>query len=133
MHQSQPILVAVSAGELWDKVTILRIKAERITDDAKRKNVLAELTSLDAAITHLMVPTEKVNALVDRLRGVNESLWTVEDDIRRCENNRDFGPEFIALARSVYRLNDERGRIKRQINDFFGSAIVEEKQYPDYV
>lgn len=132
MTQSQAILIEVSPGELWDKITILRIKAVRIADEAKLKNVRIELTMLESAATRATGRSTELDALIERLCGINESLWNIEDDIRRCERENDFGPKFIELARSVYRLNDERGRNKRQINDLLGSAIVEEKQYADY-
>jgi hypothetical protein len=132
MTRLAPILVEISPGELWDKITILRIKIERITNAAKLTNVRTELTMLEAVAERAIVRSKELDTLVDRLRWVNESLWNAEDDIRRCERDQDFGPMFIELARSVYRTNDERGRIKRHINDLLGAMIVEEKQYENY-
>jgi hypothetical protein len=132
MTRLAPILVEISPGELWDKITILRLKSERITDAAKLTNVRAELAMLEAVADRAIVRSMELDTLADRLRSVNESLWNVEDEIRRCERDKDFGPTFIELARSVYRTNDERGRIKRQINDLLGAMIVDEKQYENY-
>lgn len=132
MAACPPILVEVSPGELWDKITILRIKNERICDETKRKNVQAELAMLEATDARSLPPCNELDALIERLIDVNGRLWTVEDNIRACERSQDFGPSFIELARSVYRMNDERGQIKRQINVLLGSVIVEEKQYEDY-
>ncbi|WP_188612938.1 DUF6165 family protein [Chelatococcus reniformis] len=131
--RSDELLVPVSYGELLDKITILEIKAERISDRAKLENVKRELAALSASRDALLGNgiTEIAN-LVVRLRGVNEKLWQIEDDIRQCERNGDFGPNFISLARSVYFENDERARLKRNINLALGSHHVEEKSYSDY-
>jgi hypothetical protein len=129
---SPRIVIEISPGELWDKITILRIKAERITDASKLANVRFELAALEKVSVSATVHSAELKHCIDRLRAVNELLWNVEDDIRRCEQRRDFDAAFIELARSVYRLNDERGRIKREINVLLASSIVEEKQYADY-
>ena len=126
------ILVPVSFGELLDKIAILQIKSERMSDQAKLANVRKELEALSA--TWLAHPTagHDIVALRASLKGVNERLWDIEDDIRRCEQRQDFGAEFIRLARAVYFENDERAAIKKQINLALGSSYVEEKSYLDY-
>jgi hypothetical protein len=118
----------VSWGELLDKITILQIKRERIASPTARANVQNELDLLrevagDAMRNPALAP------LMGRLRRVNEDLWQTEDAIREHEAAEDFGPSFVELARSVYRQNDLRAAIKRQINDLLGSALIEEKSY----
>ncbi len=127
-----PVLVEVSPGELVDKITILEIKSERIRDAAKLTNVRAELAVLRAARAQSLTWSEELEALAGELRAVNEALWEVEDAIRLCERAGDFGPRFVELARSVYRHNDRRAALKRQINDRLGARLVEEKQYTEY-
>ena len=126
------ISVPVSFGELLDKIAILEIKVERIGDPAKLANVRRELEMLET--TWRAAPESKVDIAAERaaLREVNVRLWEIEDDIRAQESAQDFGPEFIRLARAVYFENDERARIKREINVKLGSALVEEKSYKDY-
>ena len=119
----------VSAGELIDKITILEIKRERITDEAKRGNVGRELDLLVAERRRSLPSSPELDALTAELKTVNERLWDIEDDIRRCEAAAEFGDRFVELARSVYKSNDERSALKRRINDLLGSAIVEEKSY----
>lgn len=126
------IEVAVSVGELVDKVTILEIKAERITDPHKLANIRRELAALTAALQPLLVAQPGIGPLKVALRAVNETLWQIEDDIRDCERRGDFGDAFIALARSVYRTNDRRAALKREIDALVGSEIVEEKSYAAY-
>ncbi len=126
------IEVEIAPGELIDKITILQIKSERLSDAAKLKNVGIELAVLQEAHTQALEPSEQLGCLTAELKKVNEALWQVEDDIRRCERAEDFGPRFIELARSVYRHNDRRAAVKRQINDLLGSKLVEEKGYADY-
>lgn len=126
------IRIEVSPGELLDKISILEIKAERIADPAKLKNIRHEL-GLYRDIRESRIPgVAAVDALVRDLKAVNEILWNVENEIRVCEANRDFGPGFVELARSVYRTNDRRAAIKREINTLCGSPIVEEKSYSEY-
>lgn len=123
------VQVPVSVGELIDKITILEIKAERISDPAKRPNVEAELEAL-AAVRDAGVPKgPRLDALTERLGAINRALWDIEDDIRSHEKRQDFGPRFVELARSVYRQNDERARVKKEINQLVGSRFVEEKSY----
>ena len=127
---AKPIIVEVAAGELIDKITILQIKSERMTDAAKRTNVQLELTALQAVLARLPQSAERIQALTGELRAVNEALWEIEDAIRLCERNQDFGARFIELARSVYQQNDRRATLKRQINDLPGSKLVEENNIP---
>ncbi|MDF2495615.1 DUF6165 family protein [Sphingomonas sp.] len=120
--------VPVSWGELLDKITILEIKRDRITRADARTNVLREyrlLQSIGAAALN----RGGVAVLVEALKRVNEALWEIEDAIREQEAARDFGPEFIRLARAVYQRNDERAAIKREINHALDSDLVEEKSY----
>jgi len=126
------LLVAVSWGELFDKITILEIKRVRLTDPAQCANVAHEYDRLCAARDAALPPDADIDADLAALRAVNEALWEIEDDIRGCERRKDFGPKFVALARAVYRNNDRRAAIKRRINDALGSEIVEEKSYADY-
>lgn len=122
----------MSPGELIDKITILEIKAERIADPGKLANVHRELRSLTATRDEELAPSPELDEFTAELRRINESLWEIEDDIRDCERNGDFGDRFIELARAVYRTNDRRAAAKRQINELLGSELVEEKDYADY-
>jgi hypothetical protein len=126
------IQVPLAPGELVDKITILEIKTERIEDPAKLVNVRRELDILRAVHADHRVGTEETIRLGDRLKNVNERLWDLEDQIRDLERRGDFGPGFVEAARSIYRTNDERAALKRDINLHLGSAIVEEKSYADY-
>jgi tetratricopeptide (TPR) repeat protein len=118
-----------SLGELIDKITILRIKAERIGEAEKLANVHRELTLLERLAREDGVCGLSVDVLTDQLAAVNGRLWTIEDALRTCEREGDFGPRFVALARSVYCENDTRAAIKRAINTIASSALVEEKSY----
>jgi len=126
------LMIEVGAGELIDKITILKIKADRMTDVAKLKNVKHELDILSSARREHLAQSIDLDRLEDALRQVNEDLWVIEDDIRACEAARDFGPKFIELARSVYIQNDKRAAIKKSINELCGSSIVEEKSYTEF-
>jgi hypothetical protein len=126
------ISVPVSYGELLDKIAILEIKAERIGDAAKRANVRRELGLLEETWGHTEESKVDIAALRAALKAVNERLWVIEDDIRIKEKAQAFDEEFIRLARAVYFENDERARIKRDINLKLGSALIEEKSYQDY-
>ncbi|MBP7371105.1 MAG: hypothetical protein KA902_06655 [Arenimonas sp.] len=126
------ILAPVSFGELLDKVTILQIKSERITDAAKVTNVLTELHALERCWNEHPASNIDVSQLMLQLKQVNERLWVIEDDIRILEKQQRFDEDFIKLARSVYFENDHRARIKKEINLALGSAYVEEKSYQDY-
>jgi hypothetical protein len=126
------VLVPVSWGEVIDKITILEIKGDRIADPAKRANILKELNELVAVRDRDFPGHAPLAALAAELRSINEALWQIEDDIRDCERAKDFGPRFVALARSVYITNDRRAEVKRRINQALGSALVEEKSYAPY-
>ncbi len=123
--------IPVSWGELVDKVTILEIKGERIADATKLKHVRQELRLLLDVLARDSALSLEGAKIRKALRAVNERLWDVEDAIRVCERRQDFGPDFIELARSVYRLNDQRFAHKRRINELAGSRLVEEKSYAD--
>ena len=126
----QFIEVPIATGELIDKITILEIKAARITDAAKSANVRDELKLLLQRRGAALPPDDPLlGSLAARLKAVNERLWDLEDDIRDCERRQDFGQAFVALARSIYRSNDERAAIKRDINVATGSKLIEEKSY----
>lgn len=126
------LMIEVGAGELIDKITILKIKADRMTDAAKLRNVKHELDVLSRARAENLDQSDELDRLEDALRLVNEALWVIEDDIRACEAARDFGPKFIELARSVYIQNDKRAALKKSINELCGSSIVEEKSYTEF-
>lgn len=126
------IRVPVSFGELIDKITILEIKTERMTDPAKLANVRRELEALDSAWQASQASRTDIAVHRSALKMVNERLWDIEDDIRDKESAQLFDAGFVKLARSVYFENDERARIKREINRVLGSALVEEKSYRDY-
>jgi hypothetical protein len=122
------VRVPVSIGELYDKITILMIKRERLTDPAKRENVLHELNLLRAVEAGLANRSASA-ALVDELLAINAALWDIEDGKRAHERLQDFGPTFIDLARQVYLRNDRRAAVKRRINEIMGSDIIEEKSH----
>lgn len=126
------ILVPVSFGELLDKIAILQIKSERMTDPDKLANVRAELSALEQIWMAHSAAVADIGKLRAELKAVNERLWAIEDAIRIKEKAQAFDGEFVELARSVYFENDERARIKREINTALGSAYVEEKSYQDY-
>ena len=126
------IKVPISPGELLDKITILRIKSQRMTDAAKVANVRLELRALEETWGASEYAKIDVAADVAALLAVNERLWVIEDDIRDKERAQAFDAEFIRLARAVYFENDERAAIKRRINTALGSGIIEEKSYRDY-
>ncbi|MEE9139771.1 MAG: DUF6165 family protein [Alphaproteobacteria bacterium] len=126
------ITVPVAPGELIDKITILEIKSERISDEAKLRNVRAELAILTRLREAAFALDGEFEALAAQLKAINGELWDIEDRIRECERAGDFGATFVALARSVYRTNDRRAAVKRRINELLGSDIVEEKSYAPY-
>ncbi len=123
------IEVPVSWGELVDKITILEIKAERIDDPKKLANVTRELWLLNRKLSPVAT---QVLRLKLRLKDVNMKLWDIEDEIRDCEREQNFGPRFIELARAVYVTNDQRADVKREINFALSSELVEEKSYRPY-
>ena len=126
------IKVPISPGELLDKITILRIKSQRMSDPQKLHNVRLELEALQGTWSGSAFAGFDIEADVHALMTVNERLWVIEDDIRICEKAQDFGAEFVRLARAVYFENDERARVKREINLALGSQLVEEKSYQYY-
>jgi Family of unknown function (DUF6165) len=132
VQSAMSVKIDVATGELIDKITILEIKQRRLTDPAPLAHVEHELTLLTAALAAEFPDQTPLLPLRQALEAVNERLWATEDAIREQERRQDFGAEFIRLARSVYRDNDERARLKRRINDISGSTIIEEKSYTDY-
>lgn len=122
----------VSFGEATDKLTILELKRERIVDPAKLANVEAELILVQQQLFKHAREISRFPELFDRLKAINARLWDVEESIRSHERRGDFGAEFIRLARAVYTTNDERARVKRELNMLYGSAIFEEKSYLDH-
>ena len=126
------ITVPVSVGEVVDKVTILEIKSERISDSEKLRNVAAELDALRPLVSGGVFDSAELVALTEGLRAVNGELWDIEDDIRAEEAAGRFGERFIELARAVYVTNDRRAELKKKINLATGSQLVEEKSYEDY-
>jgi hypothetical protein len=126
------ILVEISPAELIDKLTILEIKLELIEDESKRANVKREYSLLISAYQATIVETEPLRELTSTLKRINRELWDIEDNIRAEERAKSFGDRFIELARSVYRTNDRRAAVKRQINAMLNSPIPEEKSYADY-
>ena len=127
------MLVEVAPGELIDKITILVIKTERISEREKLANVRKELETLEHARDAGIGESAELSRLTDALKSINEELWEIEDDIRDRERDQDFGSRFIELARSVYRTNDRRAAVKRQINELLGSRLTEEKSYAPYI
>ena len=125
-------MAPVSWGELIDKITILEIKVERLTAPAAQQNVAHELALLHTVLAKQAEAPPGLASLRGELGAVNRTLWDIEDAIRRKDAAREYGPDFVALARAVYRSNDERGRIKRAINELLQSEIIEEKQYAGY-
>jgi hypothetical protein len=126
------ITIPISPGELIDKITILELKLENIIEPSKLANVRREWGML-IAVRDAAIPTSPENdGLTADLKAINARLWRIEDGIRDCERRKDFGPDFVALARSVYINNDDRARLKQSINHLLGSATVEEKSYQQY-
>jgi Family of unknown function (DUF6165) len=126
------ISIPVAPGELLDKITILELKLERIGDPKKLRNVRAEMALLRGVASREIPETPEIARLTAELRGINAELWDIEDKIRGCERDGDFGANFVALARAIYRSNDRRADVKRRINLALGSTIVEEKSYAAY-
>lgn len=126
------ISVPVSTGELIDKITILRIKKKYIKDHNKLFNIERELQLLTEVFDKNISKSLELNALINQLLITNNKLWQIEDQIRECERQKDFGEKFITLARNVYLTNDFRANLKRQINDMADSDLIEEKSYAPY-
>ena len=125
-------LIPISWGELFDKITILKIKLENLQDNNALKNVKREYDHLYSIFDKVFFENTIADQLIIDLKLINQKLWNIEDMIRDKERNKVFDEEFINLARQVYITNDERSRIKRNINKTFGSGLVEEKSYADY-
>lgn len=126
------INIPISWGELVDKITILEIKMDRIQDAKKLENISKELQALRLVFNQCCSEPETIGQLKADLRTVNEKLWEIEDDIRKCEKEKDFSQRFIDLARAVYINNDQRAALKRKINTVLKSELFEEKSYEDY-
>ena len=126
------ILVEVSIGELLDKISILEIKQEKIKDAEKLKYIHDEYKVLKEQLSINVKSDDKLNELFRSLKEINSKLWMIEDDKRMCEKNSDFTEKFIKLSRDVHFLNDDRAKIKLQINNHTGSKIKEIKEYTKY-
>ena len=126
------ILVEVSVGELLDKISILEIKKEKIKDIKKLKFINDEYNVLKEQLDKNVKSDEKLNTLFESLKEINKKLWVIEDNKRLCEKNSDFGEKFIKLSRDVHFINDDRAKIKLEINNHTGSKIKEIKEYTNY-
>ncbi len=126
------ILVEVSVGELFDKISILEIKKDKIKDKEKLKYIIDEYNLLKEQMVNKVKLNEKLSSLFNALKDINSKLWVIEDDKRLCEKNSDFGEKFIKLSRDIHFLNDKRASIKLEINNQTGSKIKEIKEYTNY-
>ena len=126
------ILIEVSVGELFDKISILEIKKYKIKDKEKLKYIVDEYNLLKEQMLNNVKLNEKLKGLFDALKDINSTLWVIEDDKRLCEKNSDFGEKFIKLSRDIHFLNDKRASIKLDINNQTGSKIKEIKEYTNY-
>ena len=126
------IIVEVSIGELLDKISILEIKQEKIKDPEKLKYINNEHSILNDQFKKNVKSDDKLNNLFKSLKEINSKLWIIEDNKRQCENDKDFGEKFIKLSRDVHFLNDDRAKIKLEINNHTGSKIKEIKEYTKY-
>ena len=126
------ILVEVSVGELLDKISILEIKQEKIKDPEKLKFINAEHSILKDQLDNNVKSDEKLNTLFQSLKDINAKLWVIEDDKRQYEKEKDFTEKFIKVSRDVHFLNDDRAKIKLEINNLTGSKIKEIKEYTSY-
>ena len=126
------IIVEVSVGELLDKISILEIKKEKIKDPEKLKFISNEHSILKDQLDNNVKTDEKLEKLFQELKDINVKLWDIEDDKRNCEKNKDFGDKFIKLSRDVHFLNDDRAKIKLEMNNYTGSSIKEIKEYTSY-
>ena len=131
-HKSKKILSEISPGELLDKISILEIKIEKVKDKNSLEEIKKEYKILKEIQTSSIEMTGKIKDLFQSVKNVNLKLWDIEDKLRICEKNKDFGKNFIELARQVYLNNDERAKIKSEINIICGSNIREVKQYVNY-
>ena len=126
------ILVEVSVGELLDKISILEIKKDKVKDEEKLKFIINEYEILKEQLDKNIKADKKINKLYQSLKEINAKLWVIEDDKRQCEKESDFGEKFIKLSRDVHFLNDDRAKIKLEINNLTGSKIKEIKEYTSY-
>ena len=126
------ILIEVSVGELYDKISILEIKKDKIKDPEKLKYINEEYKILDEQLKKNVVSNDKTINLFKSLKEINSKLWIIEDEKRLCEKNADFGEKFVNLSRNVHLLNDESAKIKLEINNLTGSKIKEIKEYTNY-
>ena len=126
------ILVEVSVGELLDKISILEIKKDKVKDQEKLKFIINEHEILKEQLDKNIKTDEKINKLYQSLKEINAKLWVIEDDKRQCEKESDFGEKFVKLSRDVHFLNDDRAKIKLEINNLTGSKIKEIKEYTSY-
>ena len=132
MNTTNKILSEISAGELMDKITILEIKKVKITDPAKQAIIIKELDSLHATYQTSLTPSPELEEQIIKLKNINLALWDIEEGKRECERQKDFGDSFVQLARSVYIENDNRAKIKAEINRITNSTISEVKSYKAY-
>ena len=132
LNKSKKILSEISAGELLDKISILEIKLERIKDKNSQEEIIKEYNILKETQNSSIEFTDKIKELFESIKETNLNLWKIEDKIRVCEKNKDYGKNFIELARGVYFTNDKRSKIKSEINKILGSNIKEMKQYVKY-
>ena len=132
VNKSKKILSEISAGELLDKISILEIKLEKIKGKANQEEINKEYKILKEVKNSSLEVTEKLKTLFKEIKEVNLNLWNIEDKLRICEKNKDFGQTFIELARGVYLNNDKRSKIKLEINNILDSNIREIKQYANY-
>ena len=132
VNKSKKILSEISAGDLLDKISILEIKLEKIKDKNSQKEINKEYKTLKETQNTNIQPTKELDDLIQQIKVVNLKLWNIEDQLRVCEKNKDFGEKFIELARGVYFNNDKRANIKSKINKMLGSNIIEVKEYVNY-
>ena len=131
-NKSKKILTEISAGELLDKISILEIKLDKIKDKESLVEINKEYELLNKTKNSNLILTEDLKNLINKLKEINMKLWTIEDEKRTCEKNKDFGKKFIDLSRNVYINNDKRAEIKSEINRLLGSNIKEVKKYASY-
>ena len=131
-NKSKKILSEISAGELLDKISILKIKLEKIKDKNSQEEIIKEYNILKETQNSSIEFTDKIQELFESIKETNLKLWKIEDKIRICEKNKDYGKNFIELARGVYFANDKRAKLKNEINKILKSNIREIKQYDDY-
>ena len=135
MVKINKILIETSLGELIDKISILEIKIDKIEDNIDKEEITKECTSLTNTLTKIKLNSDertRINDFIIKLKEINTRLWNIENEIRLAEKNKKFDKKFIEHARSVYKLNDERAKVKRQVNESFGSNIKEIKKYTEY-